>query len=317
MKVLRDNFCEKTNEHTFVALGSFDGIHLGHQKLIKRTIDMKKEFNMNNESENAKAMICTFYNHPLTTINCKIAPKLIMDNKTKIRVLESLGIDILNFMTFDKEFMKISPDDFILKLVETYNVKGIVVGFNYKFGYKNLGDVNLLKKYSKLLNFSLSVVEPVKLENEIISSSKIREYLKKGEIKRANEMLGRTFFLSGEIIKGRQIGRKMGFPTINLAYKPNFILPNRGVYYTLVKYKGKIYKSMTNIGMNPTVNGNNLSVETNIFDFDKEIYGEVVEVYFVEKIREEKKFPIIEDLMEQLNKDRKFVKNTNIKININ
>ncbi|GAA0124285.1 bifunctional riboflavin kinase/FAD synthetase [Clostridium sp. ATCC 25772] len=318
MKVLRDNFSEKINTDTFVALGSFDGIHLGHQKLVEQTIEMTRKFNLSNKSKNAKSMVCTFYPHPLVTINSVIAPKLIMDNKNKIKVLENLGLDILNFMTFDKKLMQISPEEFITKLVKTYNVKGIVVGFNYKFGYKNLGDVNLLKKYSKLLNFSLCIVEPVKIEDEVISSSKIRKYIKEGNLEKANEMLGRTYSISGNVIKGKQIGSKiMGFPTINLKYDSKLILPSRGVYYTLVRYKGNVYHAMTNIGFNPTVNGKNLSVETNIFDFDKEIYGESVELYFVHKIREEKRFNIIEDLVNQLNKDKEFVKNISIKLNIN
>lgn len=315
MKIMRDNFSEKLRENTVVALGSFDGIHKGHQSLIEKTIEISKK--LSNQGLESKSMVCTFYNHPLTVINNEIAPKLIMDNDKKVEVLNRMGIDIVNFMTFNKDFMEISPKEFIEKLVNCYNVKGIVVGFNFRFGYKNLGDIKLLQQYSDKLGFKLYVVPPIKMDNEIISSSKIRKYISEGNIVRANNMLGSLYTMSGTIVKGRQLGRTMGFPTINLEYNKEFILPKRGVYYTLVKYKNDIYKSMTNIGMNPTVNGEKLSVETNILDFDDTIYGEFVEIYFINKIREEQKFSNIENLMKQLNKDRNFVKNQNIEIAIN
>lgn len=315
MEIMKDNFCKKLKVSTFVALGSFDGIHLGHKKLIEKAIDMTRKYNENHDDK-SKSMVCTFYNHPLTIINKDIAPKLVIDNSCKIKILEELGVDIINFMTFNESFMKISPQEFIEKLVNAYNVKGIIVGFNFRFGYKNLGDISLLEKYSKLLGFELFIVKPVKLCDEIISSTKIRNYIKEGKMEKANEMLGRPFKIEGEVIKGRQIGRTMGFPTINLSYDSKFVIPKRGVYYTLVKYNNEIYKAMTNIGYNPTVNGENLNIETNILDFNENLYGKKIEIFFIHKIRDEKNFGSIENLMKQLNKDRNFVKNQNIKLNI-
>lgn len=316
MKIIKDNFNEKLNFSTFIVLGSFDGIHLGHKSLIKKSIDMTRKYNKRKEENlnfsNAKTMVCTFENHPLTVINEDMAPKLIMDNTHKIQVLEKLGVDVINFITFNDDFMRISPEDFIKKLVSCYNAVGIIVGFNYRFGYKNLGDVELLKKYSEILGFKLYVVKPVKLKDEIISSSKIRTYIQEGEIEKANTMLGRPFMLNGKVIEGRQIGRTIGFPTINLDYDKKFILPQGGVYYSLVKYKDKLYKAMTNVGYNPTVKGKKLCVETNILDFNQCIYGEYVEVFFLHKIREEKNFNSLEELISQLNKDKKIVKNQNM-----
>ncbi|MBS5823740.1 MAG: bifunctional riboflavin kinase/FAD synthetase [Clostridium argentinense] len=316
MKIIRDNFNEKLNFPTFIVLGSFDGIHLGHRSLIKKSIEMAKKYNKRKEENSdfikARTMVCTFENHPLTVINEDLAPKLVMDNNHKIEVLEKLGVDVINFITFNDDFMRISPEEFIKNLVERYNAVGIIVGFNYRFGYKNLGDVELLKKYSKILGFMLYIVKSVKLKDEVVSSSKIRTYVQEGEIEKANMMLGRPFMLSGQVVKGRQIGRTIGFPTINLDYDKKFVLPQGGVYYSLVRYKDKFYKAMTNVGYNPTVKGEKLCVETNIQDFHECIYGEYVEVFFLHKIREEKSFDSLEELVAQLNKDKKFVKNQNM-----
>jgi len=173
MKVIRDNFKKKSKSPTFIVLGSFDGIHMGHKALIKSAIDAADEYNKDIyvEATKAEVMVCTFKNHPLSTINKDLVPKLIMSNKEKVKVLEELGVDIVNLMDFNKEFMKISPKDFILNLKRYYNAQGIIVGFNYRFGYKNLGDVDLLRELSELLNFKLIVVEPIIVDDEVVSSS--------------------------------------------------------------------------------------------------------------------------------------------------
>lgn len=298
----------KLNFNTYVALGSFDGLHVGHMKLINRTIDFAK-------NNGGKSMVYTFKNHPLSVINKDLAPKLLMDNETKEKVLEKSGIDILNFINFDKEFMKLSPEEFILNLVEKFNVKGIVVGFNYRFGYRNLGDTTLLKDLSQKYNFKLSVVEPVKFQEDIVSSSRIRNLIANiGDVKKASEMLLRPFLLSGFVVKGNQIGRSIGFPTINLNYNKNFIIPKQGVYFTIVEYKNSYYKGITNIGYNPTVNNKNLTVETHILNFHKDIYDEYIKVYFIDRIRDEKKFDSLEKLAKRIDKDKEFVENQNLEL---
>lgn len=308
MKILRDNFKGKIENPTFVVLGSFDGIHLGHRALIENAIFEAKKYNQEiaNEEFKAKVMVCTFKNHPLTIINKDLAPKLIMGNEQKIEVLRELGVDIVNFMDFNKEFMKFSPEDFIINLKKCYNVKGIIIGFNYRFGYKNLGDTDLLKKLSKDFKFNLTVVNPVIISDEIVSSSAIRYHIQEGNIERANKFLTRPFLLSGKVIKGKQIGRTIGFPTINLDYNKRFVIPKGGVYYTFVVYKNNTYKGITNIGYNPTVDGKKLSVETHILNFNKFIYNEEVKIYFIAKIRDEKKFHCLEELKQQLDKDKAF-----------
>lgn len=300
MIVIEDKFKSFLPHKTFVALGSFDGIHMGHINLINKSIQLSKQYN-------AKSMIFTFKNHPLTTINKELAPKLIMDNETKLSIFENMGIDIVNMPLFDEDLMKISPDDFILNLVKHYNIMGIIVGFNYRFGYKNLGDTELLKNLSSKYGFLFICIPPVKYKGEVVSSSRIRNTISdEGDIKKANIMLTRPFMLKGSIIKGNRIGRTINFPTINLDYDKNYLLPKGGVYYSNVRYDGKLYKGITNIGFNPTVHNNKLSIETHILNFSKDIYGKDVSIYFIKKIRDEKKFNSLEDLKYQLTADKNY-----------
>ncbi|MBW9144069.1 bifunctional riboflavin kinase/FAD synthetase [Clostridium sp. CM028] len=305
MLVIKDNFKTKLKEPTYIALGSFDGIHLGHMSLVNRTVVLAKE-------NNAKSMICTFKNHPLSVINKEICPKLIMDNDTKINLLKNTGIDIVNLVNFNKDFMKITPEEFIKNMVKFYNAKGIVVGFNYRFGYKNLGDVEMLKTYSSILGYKLYVCEAVSINHEIVSSSKIRHLIAEGNITKADELLGRPHTISGKVIKGKQFGRTIGFPTVNLNYNKEYIIPKGGVYYTLAEYDNNFYRAITNIGYNPTVEGGKLSVETHILNFDKKIYNEIVKIYFINRIRDEVKFNSIDELKKQLLKDKEYAINQKI-----
>jgi len=299
MLIIKDNFKTKLEDSTYIALGSFDGLHLGHMHLINKTLELAKE-------NSAKSMICTFENHPLSVINKEICPKLIMDNDTKLMLLEKTGIDIVNLAKFDKEFMSISPEDFIKNMVKCYNAKGIVIGFNYRFGYKNLGDVEMLQKYSTILGYKLYVCEAISTNEEVISSSKIRHLIDEGNIIKANELLGRPHTITGKVIKGKQFGRTIGFPTVNLNYNKEFILPKGGVYYTVVEYENHLYRAITNIGYNPTVEGGKLSVETHILNFDKQVYSEMIKINFINRIRDEVKFNTFDELKQQLVKDKEY-----------
>lgn len=305
MIIYEDNFKETIDDKTYIALGSFDGLHMGHLSLINKTIELAKE-------NNIKSMVFTFKNHPLTVINSDIAPKLIISNDEKTKLLKNLGIDILNYAEFNNEFMKINPEDFICNLLKHYNAKGFVVGFNYRFGYKNLGDVDLLKSLSEKYNFDIYIVKPVKVNGEVISSSKIRHLISEGDITKANYFLTRPFMLEGKVIKGKQLGRKINFPTINLDYDRNIVLPKGGVYFTSIEYNNEKFKGITNIGYNPTVRDKKLSIETHMLDFNKEIYNENVKVFFHKRIRDEKKFESVEKLAEQLSKDKEFAINQSI-----
>lgn len=307
MKVIEDNFSKILETPSVIVLGSFDGIHSGHRTLINSARKLVDKIKKDQHIKNIEVMVCTFKNHPLSVVNKEICPRLVMSNEEKSILFEKLKVDVVNFMEFNKEFMSISPDEFIKNLKKYYNVKGIVVGFNYRFGYKNLGDVEILKKYSEILDYQLFVVNPVTVDGEVVSSSAIRHNLQEGNIEKANKFLDRPFMLKGYIIKGKQIGRTIGFPTVNLNYDKSFVVPKGGVYGTIVEYKNNFYKGITNIGYNPTLEGNKLSIETNILNFDKNIYGEEIKLYFIEKIREEKKFVNLEELKNQLSKDKSYI----------
>ncbi|MCY6372521.1 bifunctional riboflavin kinase/FAD synthetase [Clostridium ganghwense] len=301
MIIYEDNFNIKLKEKTYIALGSFDGLHLGHMSLINKTIELAKK-------NKCKSMVFTFKNHPLTIINKEMVPKLVVNNDTKSKLLKNIGIDIVNYADFNGNFMRIPPEDFILNMIECYNAQGIIVGFNYRFGYKNLGDVELLEKLSTKFGFEVYIIKPVELNGEIISSSKIRHLISEGDIERANDFLTRPFMLEGEVIKGKQLGRKLHFPTVNLDYNKKFVLPRGGVYYTIVEYNGNEYKGITNIGYNPTVKDNKLSIETHILDFNKDIYGQSIKLFFLKRIRDEKRFNSLKELSDQLAKDKYYAK---------
>lgn len=310
MIVLHDNFKTKLEDNTFIALGSFDGLHKGHLTLINKVLELSKS------NDNAKSMVNTFANHPLTIVDSSKVPKLIMDNDTKAEILDELGIDIVNFAIFNEELMEMSPEDFILNMIKCYNVIGIVAGFNYKFGHKNLGDIKLLKKLSEKHNFKLCIINPIEYNEVVISSTRIRNNISNGKIEDANNMLLKPYMLKGKVVEGKKLGRTIGFPTANLDYNEEFIIPQNGVYFTLVKYKENTYKGITNIGTNPTVGINNLTIETYILDFNYNIYGEFIKIYFINKIRNEQKFNSLAKLKYQLKKDKNFAEMRNIEIKL-
>lgn len=288
----------------YIALGSFDGLHLGHLSLIYKVIEEA-------DKNGGKSMVYTFKNHPRTLISKECAPKLLMDNDDKVKVLDACGVDIVCFQEFNSEFMKITPEEFVKMLIEKFNAKGIVVGFNYKFGYKNSGNIDLLRRLQKKYNYKLYVMEPCTYKDEVISSTRIRKAIEEGNVEDAYKMLNRPYSLKGNVVHGRKIGRTIGFPTANLCYDKKFILPSEGVYYTNVKVNNKLCKGITSVGYNPTVNGKTLTIETNILNFEEDIYEKHIEVNFIKKIRSNIKFNGIDELKNQLEKDKSFAATQN------
>lgn len=285
------------NEYSYIALGSFDGIHKGHMSLIDKLISLS-------EKHNCKSVVYTFKNHPREIIKKNNKINLLMDNTTKEKILQNKKVDLVYFQEFNDEFMKLSPEEFIKFLKDKFYVKGIVVGFNYRFGYKNMGDTDLLKKFSKKYDYELIVMPPYLYEDRIISSTSIRKDLLDGKIEEANKMLGRPYMLEGKVIHGRQIGRTIGFPTANLEYNKKSLLPKEGVYFTAVYVNNNIYRGITNIGNNPTVNGVCVTVETYILDFNSDIYSNDIKVCFIKRMRDMHKFKDINGLKEQLETDK-------------
>ena len=302
MLILDNSILKDENSNNYIALGSFDGFHKGHLELVHK---VKEEA----VKHNGKSIIFTFKNHPKEFIFKEDVLDLLMTNDEKINVLENEGIDILAFQDFNEEMMKMEPEEFIKKICHGFKIKGIVVGFNFKFGYKNTGDIEDLKKYQEKYNYELHVIEPYIYGEEPVSSTRIRKSLNQGDVLKAFKMLSRPYSLKGEIVHGRKIGRTIGFPTANIKVEGNKMIPKIGVYYTNIQIDGIIFKGITSIGHNPTVNWKELTIETYILNFCQNIYGKKVQLFFIEKIRDEIKFNGLDQLVEQLNKDKSFAHN--------
>lgn len=292
----------------YIALGNFDGIHIGHRKLIDKACSLAKD-------NNGSSMIYTFKEHPLKLINKDLNPPLLMDNERRIEIFESLGIDTVKFKEFDDNLMKMNPEEFIKNLSNRYNPLGIIAGFNFRFGYKNSGDINLIKNLQDKYKYKSYVINAVKIGDNIVSSSLIRNFIKDGNINLANKFLGSNFSIYGKVIHGKKIGRELHFPTANLD-SSDFIIPGSGVYYTNVLYKSVLYKGITNVGNNPTIsNDNPIRVETHILDFDKDIYDDYIRIFFVKKTRDEIRFDSLQQLKNQLILDKEAARKENF-INI-
>jgi riboflavin kinase/FMN adenylyltransferase len=236
-----------------------------------------------------------------------------MKNDTKVNILRSVGVEILCLVEFNKQVMQTTAEEFVLELLNKYNMGGVVVGFNYRFGHKNQGNVELLKELGEKYSFKVEVINPLDFEQELISSSRIRALIERGDIIEANKMLFKPFMLSGRVVTGKKLGRTLGYPTANIQVDEKFVMPSSGVYYTNVKYNGDFYIGMTNVGYNPTVEcTNEINVETYILNFDNDIYGEDIDVFFLERIRDEKKFSSLQQLIEQMKKDFHYVKGKKI-----
>ena len=305
-----------TSQGLGVALGNFDGLHLGHIKLIQEMLFLCKQYNL-------KSMIYTFNEHPENVIAGKVVTPLLTSNKMKAKLFENFNLDYLYLQKFSKEFMKITAEEFIEKiLVKEFNVKAVAIGFNHRFGYKGSGDAKLLQEIGDIYGFKVKVVKPVHIDGRIVSSSIIRKFILEGNMELASRYLGRNFIMEGKVVAGKGMGKKLGFPTANLHYDFNLITPAKGVYITRTAVNGRLFNSVTNIGSNPTFHERGVHVETHILDFDDDIYGKEITVHFIKKIRDEIKFSESGHLMEQIKKDvqyaYKFFNNNNIynKINI-
>ena len=287
-----------------VLIGNFDGIHLGHQKLIskaKRIAQQKKQ----------KLVLITFNPHPREIIN-NIEMDLILTYKEKKLLLKNYGIDKIDEIKFTNKLSKLSAEEFAKEYIyKAHNPSDIVIGKNFKFGHKARGDAKLLKD-SLSKKVKVHSIDIKRLDSHIIIRSKNQNYRSKGSIEKVNKLLGRNYHISGKVIHGEKRGRLIGFPTTNLSTEWNF-LPKKGVYVSKVVISDKSYQSITNIGVRPTFNANSLQIESHIFDFNKNVYGKKIKIYFLARIRSEKKFETVEKLIENITKDvnfgRKYFKN--------
>ena len=289
-----------TIKESVVTIGNFDGIHKGHQVLIEKATEYAKK-------NNVISTVFTFNNHPVNYFKPN-SIKNIITNNDKIKILKTMGVDYIINIPFDEYMTKISGYDFVKDiLIDKLGAKKIIVGHDFTFARNKEGNIDLLNEWSKKNGFLLEIVNPVKIDDIRISSSYIRKLILDGKVEDARKYLGRNYKLSGEVIHSKKLGRTIGFPTANISIDENIIIPKVGIYATKVYVNGTIYYGATNVGYNPTVNGNKLSIETNILEFNDDIYGKIITIEFLERIRDEKKFNGIEELKEQLQKDTKYI----------
>lgn len=290
------------DKKTVITLGKFDGIHRGHQKLLNEVHRRARE-------ENLQTVLFTFDVSPQTRIGKKDYC-VIVTNSEKKEFVEKFGIDIMIECPFTDQVRNMEAEDFVEKiLVNRLKAKALVIGDDFGFGKGRKGTPAFLKAMEKKYGYTVDIIEKEKDGDKDISSTYVREELLKGNIEKANGLLGYRFFIAGEIIHGMHIGTGLGFPTINIVPDKEKILPPNGVYATVTEVDGREYNSITNIGVKPTVDGKTLGVETFIYDFDGSLYGKKAYVRLLKFIRQEKKFSSIDELKKQVDKDIEFGRN--------
>jgi len=294
----------KKPEKTVVTTGTFDGVHVGHQKIINRLVDVAKK-------TGAESVILTFFPHPRMVLHQDLNIKMIQTLKERIRELGNTGLDHLIIHPFSKEFSRLSSLEFVRNiLVNQLGVETLVIGYDHHFGRNREGTFEHLKEFGPVYGFEVEEIEVQDVDQISVSSTKVRKALRAGDVTTAATFLTRPFELEGKVVKGQQLGRELGFPTANIQISESYkIFPKNGVYAVEVEYANERYKGMLNIGYRPTVEGEDLSIEVHIFDFDEQIYGETIRVFLKKMIREEIKFNSVADLKEQLKKDKIKVQN--------
>jgi riboflavin kinase/FMN adenylyltransferase len=279
-----------------LTIGNYDGIHIGHQKIIERVVKTAQE-------TSGTAMLMTFNPHPLSVLKPDTYTRLITPLHLKTKLIEANGIEVMFLIPFDARFQSLTPEMFVRDiLVNRLAVKEIVVGYDFKFGKGGAGNVTTLKKLAGTYGFRFETIEAITLDGERVGSNTIRKLIMDGNVEKAAQFLGRPHMIEGVVVKGENRGKFMGFPTINL---DTFfeLVPKNGVYMTEVGLKGKRKPAVTNIGFNPTFGGKKFLMETHILDFSGNLYGKEVVIYFHKRIRDEMKFSGIDELKERIAKD--------------
>ena len=301
MKTYNNPNLNSKHRRGVIAIGNFDGIHLGHQKVIN---DAKKKAKKNR----LPFGLMTFEPVPVMFFNKKIKNHRINSLEQKKDQLKKLKLDFLIIIKFNKNFSSLSPEEFIKKIIhKKTSCRFLYVSKNFRFGFKRKGNIKTLKKYEKQYNFKNIIVKPFKAEKKIISSTFIRKKIRKGQIELVNKLLNRNWGIKGKVIKGQKRGRKIGFPTCNLKLN-SYVIPRLGVYAVKVKTDNNSNNGIANIGYRPTFNGQNLLLETNIFGINKNLYNKVITVSFKKFLRAEKKFKSLEYLKKQIKIDIKQAK---------
>jgi riboflavin kinase/FMN adenylyltransferase len=287
-----------------LTIGNFDGVHLGHQQLLKH---LKQKC----DDRSLKFAVITFVPHPQKILHAERERYLISSYQQRRKYLEQNGVDYLIEIDFTRDFSTLSGEDFLDQYILTYpNIESIYLGYDFAFGAHKQGSFDLVKNHCKLKHIDVEIQPKFEFDGKVISSSRIREAIESGAVDLAGELLGRSLCLDGVVVKGEGRGKKIGFPTANIQVPRDSIVPKLGVYITRTLYKGMVFKSITNIGKNPTFkDSEQVTIETNIFEFDSDIYGESLHIEFISRVRDEKRFPTVTDLVDQIKKDVEIARN--------
>jgi len=297
----KNSFLSKgTIKNPVVTTGTFDGVHLGHQKIINRLKHLAKDID-------GETVLLTFYPHPRMVLYPDDNDlKLINTQAEKIELLNKYGIDHLIIHPFTKDFSRLSSLEFVRNiLVNTLFTKRLVIGYNHHFGRNREGSFEHLKEFGPLYGFEVEEIPAKDIDSIEVSSTKIRTALLSGDMTTANSYLGHPFSIKGTVIGGKKLGRTIGYPTANIALNDKYkIVPKDGVYAVQVAIKNRLFKGMLNVGENPTIEGKGRSIEVNIFDFNEDIYKQEATIYFIKRLRDELKFNGIDELTKQLAQDK-------------
>jgi riboflavin kinase/FMN adenylyltransferase len=295
-----DHHTELSLKHAVVTSGTFDGVHFGHRRILQQVVDMAREVD-------GESIVVTYWPHPRFVLGKDADQlRLLSTFEEKIKLVEEVGIDYLVRVHFTREFSELSSDEFIQSvLINRLNTQKLIIGYDHRFGKDQEGSFEYLKQNQKRYGFEVMEIPPQDIDDVTVSSTRIRKALRDGDVKTANEYLGRYYELTGLVTKGEQVGRKIGFPTANIYVPETYkLIPADGVYAVWVFVNGRKYKGMLNIGNRPTLHGQHRTIEVHIFDFNWDIYGTEIEVSFVEQLRKEQKFEDLNALKNQLANDK-------------
>ncbi len=289
-----------STKKTILTLGTFDGVHIGHKKILKK-------LTQNTENQKYESLVLTFFPHPRMVLQEHSDIKLLNTIDEKIDLLEKIGIENLVIHPFDEAFSRLTAEEFVSNiLVDRFHIQKIVIGHDHRFGRNRTANIDDLIAYGKEYGFEVEQISVQEINDISVSSTKIRNALLEGDMALANDYLGYNYFLTGSIIQGKQLGRTIGFPTANLKIEENYkLIPQNGVYIVKSIIDGQSVFGMMNIGFNPTVDGQKQSIEIHYFDFNADLYNQKISVSILQRIRSEQKFESVDLLKEQLEKDKK------------
>jgi len=300
----------KFGQESVLTFGTFDGVHIGHRAIIKEIVQQAQELGLVKEQGSCRgstsllpSVVLSFDPHPMYFLSPEECPPILTTKAKKAELLKEMGVDMVIFAKLEEQISEMSDIDFVEQiLVQKLRVKSVVVGYDCTFGRNRTGDSNLLEKLGRQYNFAVKVIAPQKFCGVVVSSTRIRNAIAQNELKLAEQLLGRRYSIYGEVIKGKGIGREIGFPTANID-AGNQMLPPSGIYAIRAKLNEKMFGGVLNMGVRPTFGDNQFQIEAYLFDFDGSIYGYTIEIFFIEKIRDEIAFSCVEELISQIKRD--------------